>query len=296
MVGRIALASLLLVSACVPSAGLDAGLTRDAPDASLADAPERLDVSITTDVPPDAPAAHVFGAAVAGTLGPGETARHAFHGTAGDWVYLAAGEGGGPPDPTLALTTIGGARLAYSEDFVDSDDAAMIITRLASSGLHWVEVALEPGREGDGRYTLDSAVLSASSAITIDHELGDDLASATPFETTATYLAGSFEHADDVDLFDLPDSAFAGSGTPMVILDMLPSGPNGNGSSSVPATVGLLDASGARLIEWTPTGDEEHMELGSDDLLGGFVEVRAGAAPGAHGLYVMRVFVTRMER
>lgn len=281
-----------VLAACGPEptafdAGLDAPSV-DAPEGGVADTP-----SVPLDAPVDAPGLLIPGAALEGRLGSGEVARYPVELAAGDWFYLLAGRDVPIPDPTLALTTLAGDRVAYSEDFVQTDVGAILITRVPATASYVVEVALEPGREGDGRFTLESALLMSNASITFEVERGDDPASATPFESMFGWVAGSFEHPDDVDVFDLPDTYFAGSGTPTVGFDIMPSGPAGNGSTSAPARVRLLDAGGGVLGEWLPTGSEEHHELVAAELLGGFLEVRGGPTPGENGFYVVRIFVGR---
>lgn len=283
----------LALAACAPAFKADAG--RDSVDGAVGlDAPDTaLDVPPpSSDVPSDAFTRLAAGAPHEGHLGAGETARYWLDGVAGTWISILITEMA--TDPTVALTTLAGERIAFCEDFIQTDDGAMLVTQIRESGPLLVEVALETGREGDGRYSIEWGVLGPSEVFTLDLESGDDAANATRFETQFTWLAGSLDHPDDVDVFDLPDGFFVGPGTPIVVMNPTPTGPNGNGSTSTLASIRLLDASGASLAEWIPTGSEEYLELVSPALAGGFVELRGSSAPGDHGLYVIRIFVSRL--
>lgn len=275
-----------MLVACGAPTSLDAGHDPiDAADAAMSDSPTLPDAP--PDVPVDAPFA--VGVPFDVVLAPGEVARHPLVLTEGDWLYLGI-RNAELTDPTLALTTLAGERVAYSEDFVQSDSGAVILTRIPATDTYVVETALEPGREGDGRFTLESALLMTNASFVIDAERGDDVRSATAFEPMGGWIAGRFDHPGDVDVFDLPDAYLTGAGVPVVGFDILPSGPTGNGATTPPANVRFVSSTGASIGEWTPTGDEQHLDLESVELPGGFFEVRGGDAPGANGFYVIRIF------
>lgn len=114
----------------------------------------------------------------------------------------------------------------------------------------WVDMAPNIMPEGGSDYTYRISVLllnDATNGVVIDPERGNDAASAVnvEFGRNSSFVLGTWTSTTDVDVYRM---TFTGAGVQRFDGNILPFGPDGQGSTSPAGPVWLTDAAGTTII------------------------------------------------
>jgi hypothetical protein len=177
-----------------------------------------------------------------------------FEAAAGQWLRIITRTGGSPVDPVITLFDEALNRLAENDDQVDvvrRGTDSEINFYVPEAGTYFVGVQeyatwAEETPVGGPDYVYSLRVLiwnDVIQGVLIDPENGDDAPSAAPGELGT--LLGTFRDASDVDVFRIRiDTATTARYEVLV----LPSGPEGQGSTSPVGDLWLTDATGDEIL------------------------------------------------
>lgn len=254
----------------------------------------------------EAPAIEIGTATTARIEMPGDLDYFTFEGTEGDWMIFATDAN--PSEDPDAIDTVITVYDSSMTQIAENDDAlprtgvdSEVIARLPSTGTYyvlvqewstWADDEPEGGNNIDFQYALTVDELAIEGAVVAeDAETGDDAASATPAEYNVSVdgdfgiTVGTFEDGTDIDVFSFSVVA----AKPSVQFTLMPSGPDGTGSSAVPASVYITNAAGDVTIARIDASqlDEIGPSLPEGDYL---LWLDFAGTAGANDFYVLKGF------
>lgn len=236
---------------------------------------------------------------------PGDLDYFSFTGTAGQWI--AINTTANPDDDPAMVDTVVTLFDSSMTQIAENDDAfprantdSEIIIRLPADGTYyllvqeWSTWAGEPD-EGMASFTYDLDVNElaevSGGAINLDHEGGDDLASAQALMFRSVtggdvaFLMGTANDGTDVDVYSFSVVA----GRPNIQFTIMPAGTDGYGSTGQPARLWITNAAGDQVIARIATSalDELNPSLPAGDYL---LWVDSPASLGSNPFYVIKGF------
>ena len=309
----IILAGLMAVGCDNTPVTPDAGPGTDSGPMPMVDSGPRPDSGPTGDGNDSFATAEnvTVGAGASGAIGtPGDHDFFAFEGTEGDWMIISTDAN--PDDDPAMVDTVVTLFNASMTQIAENDDAqprantdSEIIIRLPSTGTFYVEVQefstwAGDTPEGMGSFTYDlaiSALNTDAALVNLDAEAGNDVASAQAlgWNTDGNFnlVVGGFADATDVDVFSFEMLA----ARPLVQFTVMPSGVDGNGSSTTPSRIWITDATGATVIARIAppafTEPNNPAEIQPSLAEGSYLLfVEHGPSAGANDFYVLKSFLS----
>jgi len=243
---------------------------------------------------------------------PGDQDFYRFDGTAGQWVLIST-EANTDDDAMMVDTVItlfdaSMTMIAENDDGVPrANPDSELITRLPADGVYYVMVqefsqwtdATPLEGQADFNYELSVARLNTdATAVTLDAEGGDDLASAQAIGYSVDtsdfgIVVGDFRDGSDVDVF----SFTVGAGKENIRMMMMPSGNTGYGSTTAVGRMWITNADASEIIARINISEP------SDPMLDDVVNIQPnlppgdynffvenGGTPGSNGFYVLKVW------